>query len=175
MIFFADSDPTYILRMVYVCWGSTIAILGNWMERSAAIRSWAFAHPETLKSDYVWERTHRVGGRLMALLGIVVALAAILLPIWAGIVIFIAGLLTLCAWAMFYSRLLRREEAQAPSSQQPCHSGRSHANLRLALCNEKAARSGNSIGPGDEHAEGVRQASPGQSPWVPGANDGIKP
>jgi uncharacterized membrane protein len=71
--------------------------------------------PWTLKSDYVWERTHRVGGRLMALLGIVVALAAIFLPIWAGVVIFLPGLLTLCAWAMFYSRSLAREEGQVPS------------------------------------------------------------
>ena len=83
--------------------------LGNWMGKIRRNPVMGIRTPWTLKSDYVWERTHRVGGRLMVVLGGVVALAALLLPVWTAIVIFLPGLLTLCAWAMFYSRSLARK------------------------------------------------------------------
>jgi uncharacterized membrane protein len=110
MIFFADNDPAYILRMAYTALGLMFAILGHWMRNIRRNPVMGIRTPWTMKSDYVWERTHRVGGRLMLALGTAIAVSALLLPIWVGVVTLLVGLLGLCTWAMFYSRSLAREE-----------------------------------------------------------------
>ncbi|HEY5316158.1 MAG TPA: SdpI family protein [Pirellulales bacterium] len=84
--------------------GALFAVLGNWLGK---LRRNAFAGirtPWTLASDVVWERTHRVGGRLMVGYGLVVMLFALLAPTWAGITVLLGGLLAGLVWACIYSR-----------------------------------------------------------------------
>ncbi|HVU87135.1 MAG TPA: SdpI family protein [Pirellulales bacterium] len=119
MICLGGNHPSYLLRMVLVTLAMMLLIVGNWMGKIRRNSVMGIRTPWTLKSDYVWERTHRLGGRLQVAHGISVLLAAFLLPVWAGIVVLMGGLLLLCAWAMFYSRSLARGESRDHDQSQP--------------------------------------------------------
>ena len=49
--------------------GSLLAVLGNWMGKLRRNMYVGIRTPWTIANDLVWERTHRVGGRVMAGLG----------------------------------------------------------------------------------------------------------
>jgi uncharacterized membrane protein len=96
--------PSAVLAVL----GVLIAATGNWMGK---IRRNAFAGirtPWTLKSDEVWERTKRLGGRMMVAFGILVAAAASCLPFWMVIAALMTGLFALVIWSLVYSWSLSR-------------------------------------------------------------------
>jgi uncharacterized membrane protein len=96
--------PSAVLAVL----GVLIAATGNWMGK---IRRNAFAGirtPWTLKSDEVWERTNRLGGRMMVAFGILVAAAASFLPFWIVIAALMTGLFALVIWSLVYSWSLSR-------------------------------------------------------------------
>ena len=71
----------------------------------------------TLESDLVWEKTQRLGGKLLAGVGVVTAGAALLLPpLWA-VAAALAGCLTAAAVSIAYARHLGLEE-QARSQKE---------------------------------------------------------
>ena len=84
--------------------GVFLAILGNYMSK---LRSGFFVGirtPWTLSSETVWQKTHRLGGRLFVAAGILIALSALLLPpvislkLMIGIVLITALLPVLYSW-----------------------------------------------------------------------------
>jgi len=77
--------------------------LGNWMGKLRRNPVIGIRTPWTLRNDTVWERTHRLGGRLFVVDGLATIAAALLLPIWAACLVLIGGLIALCAWACWYS------------------------------------------------------------------------
>ncbi|HEX4142640.1 MAG TPA: SdpI family protein [Pirellulales bacterium] len=83
--------------------GLLLAVLGNWMGKLRRNRVAGIRTPWTLKSDVVWERTHRIGGRLMVVLGLVIIVAALLLPPFATLALLMVGLLALAVWSFVYS------------------------------------------------------------------------
>ncbi len=88
---------------VPIVFGVLWIVVGNWMGKIR--RNWLMGIRTrwTLKNDAVWERTHRVGGRLFVANGFVTLLAGIFLPAVAGFVVLIGGLLALTLWAFAYS------------------------------------------------------------------------
>ncbi|WP_417450692.1 SdpI family protein [Kordiimonas sp.] len=65
---------------ILVAVGLLLAVLGNYMSK---IRSGFFVGirtPWTLSNDKVWQKTHRLGGRLFVATGILMALFALTLP-----------------------------------------------------------------------------------------------
>jgi uncharacterized membrane protein len=94
-----------------------LAVMGNSLGKIRRNQLFGIRTTWTLKSDVVWERTHRMGGRLMVAHALAVAAAAIWLPAWAGFAILIGGLAVVCTWSTIYSwRLYRSLEArQAPA------------------------------------------------------------
>lgn len=88
---------------VPIVFGVLWIVVGNWMGKIR--RNWLMGIRTrwTLKNDAVWERTHRVGGRLFVANGFVTLLAGIFLPVVAGFVVLIGGLLALTLWAFAYS------------------------------------------------------------------------
>lgn len=108
----AFGKPIDVLSGVLFILGGLLLALGNWMGKIRRNGIVGIRTPWTLKNDMVWERTHRVGGRLQVAHGLAVLLAAFLLPAWAAFFVLIGGLLALAVWAMFYSWWLDRGAAK---------------------------------------------------------------
>lgn len=78
-------------RAMAIILGIMIAVMGNWLGKLRRNFWIGIRTPWTLLSDVVWERTHRLGGRLFVVAGLLSALAGLLLPGW------------LCFWVMIGS------------------------------------------------------------------------
>ena len=95
--------------MVWLGTAILFIVLGNVLPRARPNWFVGIRTPWTLSSDRVWERTHRLGGRVLVVGGIVVALAGLLssrLAFWT----LMATVATLSVGAMAYSYLLWRSE-----------------------------------------------------------------
>ena len=113
---FWSKDDHLLDRLVIGGAAMLLAVLGdvfgklrpNWI---VGVRT-----PWTLSSDFVWERTHRVAGRVLVAVGLLGAVAAFVLPLaWAagGVT---AGVLGAAAAACIHSYLLWR---RAPDKAGP--------------------------------------------------------
>jgi uncharacterized membrane protein len=91
------------LAAVPILFGALWMVIGNWMGKIRRNSIMGIRTPWTLKSDTVWERTHRVGGRLQVAHGLATVLAGILLPAWAAFFVLTGGLVALVIWALAYS------------------------------------------------------------------------
>jgi uncharacterized membrane protein len=111
----AANRPINVISAVLFVIGLLWLALGNWMGKLRRNAIVGIRTPWTLKSDFVWERTHRLGGRVGIALGVVIMLAAVLLPSWSAFVVFLAGSLAISAWAMIYSWRLYRAAAGVSS------------------------------------------------------------
>jgi uncharacterized membrane protein len=69
-----------INRALPVGIGALLVVIGNWLPKTRSNFLFGIRTPWTLSSDYTWRRTHRVGGRVFVGLGLVMMLAAALLP-----------------------------------------------------------------------------------------------
>jgi len=65
--------------------------------------------PWTLSSDNVWNKTHRLGGRLFMFWGVFLIFTPWLRPM-ATLIILLGGLITIIFWLNIYSYLLYRKE-----------------------------------------------------------------
>ena len=101
--------PVPVDRVVWLGTAILFIVLGNVLPRARPNWFVGIRTPWTLSSDRVWERTHRLGGRVLVVGGIVVALAGMLsarLAFWT----LMATVVTLSVGAMAYSYLLWRGE-----------------------------------------------------------------
>ena len=89
--------------------GLLFIVLGNWMGKLRRNLIAGIRTPWTLKSDVVWQRTHRIGGRLMVALGLAVLFAAMLFPVWVVAALVAAGAMGLAIWAFAYSWWISRK------------------------------------------------------------------
>ncbi len=89
--------------------GLLMIALGNYFGKLK--RNWfmGLRTPWTLSSDNVWNKTHRLGGRLFMIWGLGLILAPWLAPTVA-FVILIGGLIALMAWITIYSYVLFKKE-----------------------------------------------------------------
>lgn len=74
--------PVNVPRVLAVATGLCLAVIGNVLTR--ARQNWFFGirTPWTLTSERAWRETHRLGGRLMVLGGLGIALIGLLAPRW---------------------------------------------------------------------------------------------
>jgi len=70
--------PIAMERVAPVAIGLLLIIIGNLLPRARSNWFVGIRTPWTLSSDRVWEKTHRVGGRLFVLGGILISLSALL-------------------------------------------------------------------------------------------------
>jgi uncharacterized membrane protein len=94
--------------IVYVGLGAMFVILG--FALPAARQNWFFGirTPWTLSDEGVWERTHKVGGLLMATAGIVTLVAALTAPPTTTFVVMLTAMLTSTAVTILLSYLYWR-------------------------------------------------------------------
>jgi uncharacterized membrane protein len=106
------NQPQDIVTGNLVNLGVLFMVLGNWTSKIRRNPIMGVRTPWTLKSDYVWERTNRMGARVMVAHGVAIVASAFLLPIWATFTLVLGGAVAEVVWAMLYSRSLARGEAQ---------------------------------------------------------------
>ncbi len=100
-----------IERVIPAAIGLMLVVIGNVMPRARPNWWFGIRTPWTLSNDRVWERTHRVGGRLFVAAGVLIVIAAFLPPLVAlpAIVVFGAGS---SLAAVVYSYFAWREETK---------------------------------------------------------------
>ena len=107
--------PISVGRVMPVALGLFFAVIGNWFGKIRRNPYMGIRTPWTLANDVVWERTHRIGGRLFVADGIATAIAGLFAPVWASLGVLVVGVVALLIWSMIYSRqLYKRIEATTP-------------------------------------------------------------
>ncbi len=104
--------PVAVPRVAPIGSAVLFIIIGNTLPRARPNWFFGIRTPWTLSSDRVWERTHRLGGYIMLLGGALIALAAVVSPRWAIVVLIGTAVLT-TAVALIYSYVLWRRESGA--------------------------------------------------------------
>ncbi|MGE5392681.1 MAG: SdpI family protein, partial [Candidatus Saccharibacteria bacterium] len=97
--------------------GLLFILLGNYMGKLK--KNWfiGIRTPWTLSSENVWNRTHRVGGRLMAFFGVVVIVTPFL-PKAIGTGVFLAGIILCVVGSFAYSYFAYRQEISGTGPTQ---------------------------------------------------------
>lgn len=72
--------PVAVDRMMPLGVGILLAVIGNLLPRARSNWFVGIRTPWTLSSERVWEKTHRFGGRLFVIGGVLIAVAAIISP-----------------------------------------------------------------------------------------------
>ena len=106
--------PVAIQRVVPVGIGVLFVVMGNLLPRARPNWFVGIRTPWTLSSDRVWEKTHRLGGRLFVAGGILLVLAALAMEQWAHIVLITVVLL--CTATVFIYSYVEWKREQNPSS-----------------------------------------------------------
>jgi uncharacterized membrane protein len=102
-----------VTRLWHVIVGLMIAIIGNWMGKIRRNNLIGIRTPWTLADDYVWNRTHRAGAWVMMGYGVAIALTGLWAPLWAGVVVTLAGAIGMLIWAMAFSSYVARHKPSA--------------------------------------------------------------
>ena len=102
-----------ITSTLFAVVGVMIAMLGNWMGKIRRNFWVGIRTPWTLADERVWEITHRQGGRVMMLYGLMVGFAGVALPPVFAVAVLLIGALVLVVWAMAYSYAVSRRIGEA--------------------------------------------------------------
>jgi len=101
--------PVAIDRVMPFGIGVLLIVIGNLLPRARSNWFVGIRTPWTLSSDRVWEKTHRFGGRLFVIGGIVIALAALVGAAWTHwVFVSVIGACSLAA--VIYSYVEWRKE-----------------------------------------------------------------
>jgi uncharacterized membrane protein len=105
--------PIRIDRLMPVGIGLLFIVLGNYLTRVEPNWFIGIRTPWTLSSDTVWRKTHRTGGYLMVLGGLLVAACAVL-PHGAFIPVLVAAILVMAVIPIVQSYILWKRERKTP-------------------------------------------------------------
>ncbi len=92
--------------------GVMFAALGNWMGKLRRNFYMGIRTPWTIANDEVWERTHRLGGKLFAVHGLLCVIAGALTPPLTCFVVMIGGIAVAALWSAIYSLVIYRKLGQ---------------------------------------------------------------
>ncbi|MEO8908959.1 MAG: SdpI family protein [Gemmatimonadaceae bacterium] len=106
--------PVALQRGVPLGIGVLLVVIGNLLPRARPNWFLGIRTPWTLSSDRVWEKTHRAGGQMFVGGGILIILAAIVIPQWAHFVL-ITVVVACSLGAAIYSYVEWKRE-QTPAS-----------------------------------------------------------
>lgn len=107
--------PVAMERVIPVGVGILFIVIGNLLPRARPNWFVGIRTPWTLSSDRVWEKTHRVGGRLFVVGGILISLSTFLGTSWSRAVL-IAVVATCSLGVVIYSYVeWRKEKGTTPA------------------------------------------------------------
>jgi uncharacterized membrane protein len=110
--------PVHVERVIPVAIGILFIVVGNLLPRSRPNWFFGIRTPWTLSSDRVWEKTHRFGGRLFVIGGIVIAGAGVIGV--SGTHWILVAVISACALgAVIYSYIEWRKEKQGSAAPSP--------------------------------------------------------
>ncbi|MGK2934690.1 MAG: SdpI family protein [Gemmatimonadaceae bacterium] len=112
MLAIALGKDVSMTRVIPLGIGLLLIVLGNLMPRTRSNWFVGIRTPWTLSNDRVWERTHRLGGRLMVAAGALVMLAGIFAPLRSALVL-IASAVTVSVVVFAYSYVIWRTDPDA--------------------------------------------------------------
>jgi uncharacterized membrane protein len=115
MLGIAVGWPIRMERVAPVLVGALFVVIGNVMPRARPNWLFGIRTPWTLTNDRVWERTHRLGGLLFVVAGILLAVAGLLAP-EAFFPIIIVGVVTAAVIPVVYSYFAWRQESNRVKS-----------------------------------------------------------
>ena len=101
--------PVAMARVLPLAIGALLVVIGNLLPRARPNWFVGIRTPWTLSSDRVWEKTHRLGGKMFVGAGLISVLAALLVPTVGYIVMFCA-IAIVTAIVLIYSYLEWRKE-----------------------------------------------------------------
>lgn len=103
--------------VIYIGSGVLLAILGNFLSKLRPNYFVGIRTPRPLESKDVWVKTHRLGGPLMVVLGVVIVLAGLLLPPNIVLFVFLPAILGYSAFICFYSYVIHKRQQVIPSHE----------------------------------------------------------
>lgn len=105
--------PIAVGRVMPVAVGLLFVVIGNLLPRARPNWFFGIRTPWTLSSDRVWERSHRFGGRLFVVGGLLVAMSGLVDSRWSFAIL--TAVVVVCALASVgYSYLEWKKEKETP-------------------------------------------------------------
>lgn len=101
--------PISIGRSFCIVLGLLFAALGNWMGKLRRNFYVGIRTPWTLANEAVWERTHRLGGKLFTVQGVLAAVVGLFAPDFVCFLVLVGGALGVALWTVVYSYLCYRQ------------------------------------------------------------------
>jgi len=83
--------PVNVAVIIPLAVGLLLVIIGNLLPRARPNWFFGIRTPWTLSSDRVWADTHRLGGRMMVLAGVLIAVSAFFGSPWSAILVPVAA------------------------------------------------------------------------------------
>jgi len=110
-------NGSQMVRLVIAASAGMFILVGNYMPKTRANFFFGIRTPWTLTSDTSWEKTHRLGGRMFMLAGLIGGVSAFILD-GVALAFILPGLLLLIIFVLFiYSYLVwRKAEDRVTSS-----------------------------------------------------------
>lgn len=111
---FALGLPLDVPRLIISGVGVLLAVLGVAIRDVKQNYFVGIRTPWTLADPEVWRRTHQVGGLAFGIVGVVIALAALLLPLEIVVAVVLVGVLGVTLFSVGYSYWAWRQVRVAP-------------------------------------------------------------
>jgi uncharacterized membrane protein len=108
----ATGRPLRMGAILTVLIGLMFACLGNWMGKVRRNFYVGIRTPWTLSNEIVWEKTHRLGGKLFVAAGLITAVTGFFASEVTCFVVLMAALLGSAAWSVIYSFVIYRRLGQ---------------------------------------------------------------
>lgn len=99
-------------RAILIVIGLLLATMGNWFGKLRRNFYIGIRTPWTIANDEVWERTHRLGGRLFVAYGVLLVVAGLAAPAGTSVFWLVGGLIVITVWLTVYSLVTYRRLGQ---------------------------------------------------------------
>src|SRR5262249_19202654 len=108
----ATGRPLRIGAVLTILIGLMFACLGNWMGKVRRNFYVGIRTPWTLANEIVWEKTHRLGGKLFVAAGLIAAITGFFASEVTCFVVLMAALFGSATWSVIYSYVTYRKLGQ---------------------------------------------------------------
>ncbi len=110
-------DDTNIVTYIPFLVGSLFMVIGNYMGKTRSNFFLGIRTPWTLSSDLSWDKTHRLGGKLFVLLGILLLVGAILFSSEIWVYLLMGSVLALSMILTAYSYFIWKNDPDVVSTE----------------------------------------------------------
>jgi len=101
-----------VTRVFVLAAALMLAIAGNYLGKVRANGTFGIRTPWTMSSELAWDRTHRATGRLLVILGLLVAVVSLFAPTPVSLAALMAGAVVMLAFGFAYSYLVWRADPE---------------------------------------------------------------